>query len=278
MKNFEIRTIDLTSLSELEELLSVSLGYPTSMADEISYFEEESPKGWFYAVDKNEKKLGFIRCFKQGDDWSLGELFVEAGSQDRKLIAEELVKTFLTSNSFSSKHRLRFDVGCDDNDVNDIFKQSAFNIKSQTFHHFELTIPRCLGVKNVEEAHRMAPADEVAKTMSNLHAVSANEAQEWIESGSLRIEMASGQVAAVAKVDIYPQSAKIDRLATHEKFLRQGHARKLMAKISMELSACNIPTLFLKVEDVRGPAIAFYRNFGFEEILEKKQTWHSIHF
>ncbi len=278
MAYFEIRNIDVPSLIALEQLLSLSVGYPTSMADEIGYFEEESPKGWFFASDMHGKKLGFIRSFKQGDDWSCGELFVEAGNQDRKLIAEGLLKTFLANNSFPTKHRLRFDLSSEDYELNEIFNNLELNIQSQTFNHFGLTISPGFHSNVVEAAIRDARPEDVADAMSNLHAVSVGEVQGWIEDGSLRIEMFDSQVAAVAQIAMYPESAEIIRLATHKKFLRQGHARNLMMKITKELAATNIPTLFLKVEDVRLPAIEFYKDFGFEDIPEKKQTWYSIYF
>ncbi|WP_413576189.1 GNAT family N-acetyltransferase [Bdellovibrio sp. HCB290] len=278
MKHFEIKNIDLRSLAEMEQLLSLSVGYPISMADEISYFEEESPKGWFYASEKNGRKVGFIRSFKQGEAWSQGDLYVEASNQDRMAIAKELLQAFLAGNSFPANHRVRFDVPSNDGDLIHVFRHLEANVKSQTFHYFELAIPAGLRPENAEESSHKAKPEHIAEAMSNLHPVSSGEAQEWIDSGSLRIEMVGDQVAAVAQIYIHPQSAEINRIATHKEFLRQGHSRSLLTKISAELSAINIPTLFLKVEDVRTPAIEFYKNFGFEEIHEKQQTWYSIYF
>jgi ribosomal protein S18 acetylase RimI-like enzyme len=278
MKQIEIRNIDMGSLAEMEPLLSSSAGYPTSMEDESDYFREESPEGWFYASEKNGSKVGFIRSFKQDENWSRGDLFVEASTPDRRTIANELLQAFLASNSFPANHRLRFDIQSNDSDLNHIFKRLDLTIKAQTFHHYEFTVPSGLRLNNAEETHQMAKPEHVAETMSNLHPVSSTEAQQWIETGSLRIEMVGEQVAAVAQIYIYPQSAEINRLATHKDFLRQGHSRRLLTKILAELSAIDIPTLFLKVDGVRTPAIEFYKNFGFEEVQEKKQTWYSIYF
>ncbi|MBO9666136.1 MAG: GNAT family N-acetyltransferase, partial [Bdellovibrio sp.] len=255
-----------------------SIGYPTSMPDEISYFEEESPQGWLYAADKDGRKIGFIRSFKQGDEWSHGELFVESNALARKEIAIELLNNFLALNPFSSGHRLRFDFASSDADLNGIFQDLKNKYKSQTFHYFELTIPDRTESQHSEGSYSSANPKEVAETLSNLHPVSEVEAQEWLEDGSLRVEMAGQHIAAVAQINFYPHSAEVIRIATNKKFLRQGYAGTLMAKISEELSARSIRRLFLKVENARTPAINFYKDFGFEEVLERQQTWHSIYF
>lgn len=278
MDHFEINIIDLKTLGTMEALLSASVGYPTSMPDEISYFEEESPKGWLCAADKDGNKVGFIRYFNQGNDWSHGELYVEPKALLRKTIAVELLNSFLALNLFTAGHRLRFDFTSSDGELNGIFKNLKHKYKHQTFHYFEIETSDQSGSQNHEVSCQSVNLKEVAETLSNLHPVSEGEAQDWLGDGSLRIEMSGEHVAAVAQINFYPDSAEVNRIATNKNFLRRGCARSLLEKISKELYARGIKKLFLKVEDVRTPAISFYKAVGFLEVIENKETWHSIYF
>ncbi len=66
-----------------------------------------------------------------------------------------------------------------------------------------------------------------------------------------------------------------NRFATHEKYLRRGFARKLMNVVFQETRVREKERVYLKVEDNRSPAIAFYRSVGFFEKPDKCQSWHS---
>lgn len=90
-----IKVIDLPILQGMESILSSSIGYPTSMSDEIEYYNSEQPMGWFIAQSKNGENIGFIRRLKQGSEWSLAELFVDKAYENRKFVARELLSAFL---------------------------------------------------------------------------------------------------------------------------------------------------------------------------------------
>ncbi|MNJ98581.1 ribosomal-protein-alanine N-acetyltransferase [compost metagenome] len=277
MKNFEIVNINLQLLSAMESLLSESAGYPTGMLDEIEYFQEESPKGWLIALDSEENKIGFVRSFQQGEDWSLGELFIKHECPNRKEIATSLINRFLTENLFPVGHRLRFDFSSMDADLNSMVENLDLHKKSQTFRYFELNVPQ-LNEKPSEAANISANPKIVAEVLSHLHPVSEADAKNWLDSGSVRIQMDGDRIASAAQIYFYPASAEINRIATHGDFLRQGHAKRLMSRICAELVTRDIRKLFLKVEDIRIPAIQCYKSFGFKEISEKRQTWHSLYF
>jgi len=272
-----IQKIGLETLRSMEGILTKSAGYETSMADEIEHFENVNPTGWFLALDSRERHVGFIRCFKQGDDWSTAELYVAGNFSDRQNLAKKLMTSFLEHNHFASSHRLRFDLNAMDVELNAVIEDVNLPHKKQTFLYFEIEAARinsgssALPVETVE-------ATELATVLSYLNPVKESEAKSWLESGSIRVETAGARIASAAQVYFYGDSAEINRIATHGDFLRQGHARKLMAKICAELRARDIPKLFLKVEDVRAPAIGFYKDFGFQEIVGKRQTWHSLYF
>jgi ribosomal protein S18 acetylase RimI-like enzyme len=278
MKQFTIKQIDLTTLEGMEEILSRSIGYSTSIADEVDYYKSESPTGWYVARNMDGENIGFIRRFKQNSELSLVEFYVEKSCKDRKLIANKLLSNFLDSNIFESKHRLRFDLNESDLDLNFTVEEFGCSDKKQVFHYFEIQIPKETGVFLIEEQTTKLNAADVAEALSHLHSVKESDVKSWIESNSIRAIEVDSKIVAAAQVYFYTESAEINRIATHAKYLRQGYAKQLVLKICNELKLSKIQKLFLKVEDSKTPAICFYRNFGFIENLDKKQVWHSKFF
>lgn len=43
-------------LSQIESLLSASAGYPTSIQDELEYFDSEPALSWFVAIDVKSRR------------------------------------------------------------------------------------------------------------------------------------------------------------------------------------------------------------------------------
>jgi ribosomal protein S18 acetylase RimI-like enzyme len=278
MQQFSIKQIDLITLEGMEVILSRSIGYSTSMADEVDYYKSESPTAWFVAQNTNGENIGFIRRLKQNSEWSLAEFYVEQNCIRRKLIASELLSKFLNANVFEYKHRLRFDLAHFDSDLNSAIEEAGCSEKKQIFHYFEMQIPEEKINISIEEQVTQFDAAEVAEVLSHLHPVKESDAKDWIKSKSIIAIDAESKVVAAAQINFYPDSAEINRIATRAESLRQGYAKQLVLKICNELRDRKIQKLFLKVEDVKVPAISFYRNFGFKENLDKKQVWHSKFF
>lgn len=271
-----IQPIDKTTLQEMEPLLSQSIGYPTSMPDEIEYFTTENPKAWFVATDLNNQKIGFVRYFQQNDEWSQAELFVSECA-GRKSVIKSLLGKFLQEIKLPKGHRLKFEFKTADKELNAAFTELDINTKKQTFHHFEMEIAK----KTADIPFQMASevdTEELANVLSHLHPVTEIEVKNWLSKGLIRVQMAGNKIASAAQVNTYPNSVEIVRIATHQDFLRQGHARNLIKTLRAELGQAQIPKLFLKVEDVRVPAIEFYKSMGFQDVSEKMETWHSVHF
>lgn len=271
---FQIFKIDRDILVRIENLLSASAGYQTSMPDELEYFDSESSKNWFVALDKKETPIGFIRCFNQGE-WSQGEVFVSP-RVDRKSIATDLLKKFIESNTFESGHRLRFDVADSDHEFKTCIEQLGLNQKSQTFFYYELELPKKTVIGESQQTDMSAL--EIAETLSNLHPVRLDEVETWIQNKSIRTVSYEGRVTAAAQIFEYGDSAEINRIATNANFLRRGFSKALMQNICNELSQNGVKKLFLKVEDTRKPAINFYESFGFIKNESKTQTWFSKYF
>lgn len=271
---FRISKINRDSLMQIEPLLSAAAGYQTSMSDELEYFDSGSSKNWFMAINKQELPIGFVRSFNQGE-WSQGELFVSP-TVDRSCIATELLKKFIASNTFESGHRLRFDIAGADFEFKSSIEQLGLNQKSQIFFYYQLELPKKFAIDESQEID--AFAQEVTETLCNLHPVKIDDVEEWIQSNSIRTVSYEGKVAAAAQILKYDDSAEIIRIATNSKFLRRGFSRVLMQNICNELSQNGVKKLFLKVEDVRVPAIGFYENFGFVRNDSKTQTWYSKYF
>lgn len=276
MNNVSIQKIDLAALQDMESLLSKSMGGPTSMADEIEYFTEENPSSWLFTTDTQNQKIGFVRYFPQNAEWSQAELFVDE-CVERKSVIRSLLEKFLKNLSFPKGHRLKFEFKALDKDLNTAFDELHADKKKQNFHHFEMVIEAEATPLSSERPEGIC-ADELAKVLSHLHPVTATEAKKWLDNDLIRLQRAGDKIAAAAQVKIYPESAEIVRIATHQDFLRQGHAKSLVESLKSELSVAKVPKIFLKVEDVRTPAIAFYKCIGFQEVTEKKEIWHSLYF
>ncbi len=272
---YAIKEIDLETLLSMESILSASAGYKTNLQEEGNYFSQQLPTGWFVARDGLSRQVAFIRSFRQSDEWSSAELYVDPKIDERGKLAKELLNTFFRENIFLPGHRVRFEIRSSDEDVNSAIEGVERDHKKQTFHFFELSISHELSCSK-KSAPKSHSAQAIAEVLSHLHPVTKEESQRWLDNGTLRFQEIEGCLGCVAQVHLYDTSAEIVRIATHQDFRRQGLAKDLVLKIINELGERKISKLFLKVEDVKKPAIHFYKNFGFNENLEEQQTWHSL--
>lgn len=269
-----ISNIDLEKLKTLGPLFNQSAGYTVSLNDEINYFDPENAKSWFYAADKNGQVLGFIRSFKQNHEWSLGELFVDNNVINRELVAYELLKMFSAKTQLPAGHRLRFDVGTFDQELNKVLIEFGFSESKQNFLYFEKPVSIQKTQHKIFQP-QLNQAKEIADVLSFLNPVTINDVESWIKAGSIRLREDNSQVVSAAQILITNDSIEINRIVTHERFLRCGHAKKLIESIIQESVEIGISKIYLKVEDMRSPAIATYKNLGFIEVKEKSQVWHS---
>jgi ribosomal protein S18 acetylase RimI-like enzyme len=272
----EIQILPITRevLEGMHDVFSASAGYDVTMSYEFEHFESSNPQGWLIAQDSQQRNVGFIRhFFTAGSDWTLGELYLSNALENRKVWAETLLRKFSEIHSFPTKHRLRFDLGIHDRDLNEAIEASGFSEKKQLFHHFELNIPG--EVRSAATIARTADPAQVATALSNLHPVSETEAMAWMKEDSLRILIHNEMVVAAAQIYDRADSVEINRIATHPQALRAGHSKKLMEAIFAEVQAAGKTHMFLKVEDTKKPAIALYKSCGFTEVPDKAQVWHS---
>lgn len=254
----EIRILPITReiLEGMHDVFSASAGYDVTMSYEFDYFESAKPQGWLIAQDSDQQNIGFIRhFFEAGSEWTLGELFLSPHLVNRKTWAEMLLRRFSEIHTFPAKHRLRFDLGIHDRDLNEALEASGFSDKKQLFHHLALNVPTT-DIRTAESVTKTADPIQVAETLSNLHPVSEKDAQAWMKEDSLRILIQNEKVVAVAQIYERGDSVEINRIATHAKALRAGHAKKLMEAVFAEVRSTGKTHIFLKVEDVKKPAIA----------------------
>lgn len=269
----QILKIDRKLLIRMEHLLSASAGYQTSMSDELDYFDSQVPKNWYVAIE-NEEPIGFVRSFNQGE-WSQAELFISSIS-DRIRVGTDLLKNFIETNVFDSGHRLRIDVADSDIELKSCIEKLGLNQKSETYLYYELDLSKNSEIIKTEKTE--ISAIEITETLSHLHPVKLEEVEAWIQNNTIRTVTYEGKVVAAVQIYEYGDSAEINRIATNSKFLRRGFSKVLMQNICSELSEKGFKKLFLKVEDVRKPAINFYENFGFVRNQGKTQTWFSKYF
>lgn len=258
----------------MQDILSESAGYNVNLADEVEYFDPIASIGWYLATTPEGRPVALIRHFKQNSEWSLGELYVKPGIQNRALIASSLLERFQKSVQFPSPHRLRFDIHSHDVDLNSTLKNAGFSERIQIFRYFEWHKGK---TDDAHETHSLSVSDaqEVAEVLSHLNPVSEDEAQKWIENQAIMAIRERGRIVAAAQMYESDDTLEVNRFATHAKYLRQGFARKLMKAIFSESKKRNKKCVYLKVEDIRLPAISFYRSVGFIENQNKCQTWHS---
>ena len=252
-----------------------SAGYQVSMEDELQYYNADSSSGWLVARDCANRNVGFIRRFEQGADWSLGEIFIETTIQDRKSVAQKLLSEFNEKIELPAAHRLRFDISNSDVELNGALEELGFSQKKKEFHHYEIPLISEFRTDTAIVLPTRERAREVAETLSCLHPVTETEAIKWIEEDSIRAVSMENRISSAAQVYDRGCSAEINRIATHSDFMRKGSATTLLHQVCRELRTKGKTTLFLKVENIRQPAISFYKSFGFSEVKEKGQVWHS---
>lgn len=274
-KRMEYSPIARELLFQMQDILNASAGYAVSIADEVEYFDPAASNGWWLAMtsDGGHPKA-FIRHFKQNSDWSLGEIYVSPTIENRAVVAAALLEKFQNSVQFPSSHRLRFDISSHDEHLNRTLIDKGFSEKTQIFRFFEYSN---IGGANSPGGQyaSVGDAQEVAEALSNLHPVSPDEARKWIERKTILTVHDQARVVAAAQIYETDDALEVNRFATHEKHLRRGFARTLMNTVFQEARVRAKKCVYLKVEDNRAPAIAFYRSIGFLEKPNKCQTWHS---
>ncbi len=269
-----ISTLSLEDLKKLASLLNLSARYTVSIEEEIDYYDPEAAKTWFQYQDSSGNTLGFIRQFKQGSDWSIGEIYVNASVSDRKRMALELLKAFNTNIKFPASHRLRFDIWANDEVLNQAIIEFGFSQSQQNFLQYELTVqPQKTHFTKLNP--HPSKAKEIAHVLSFLNPVSEQDVIDWIKSNCIRVFEHNSQIVSAAQISINDDDLEIIRIATHQKFLRQGFAKQLILSLIEEAAELAKSKISLKVEDKKLPAIATYTNLGFVEVKEKSQVWHS---
>ncbi len=259
----------------MQELLSNSMGYSVSMEDELHYYLPENALGWLIARDDKQRNIGFIRSFKQSAEWTLAEFYIDPLFEDRKRVAIQLLKEFKVRANFLPGHRIRFDISFHDADLNLALVETGFSQKKQVFHYFSLSIYNESTAKELNSAIEPDRAQEISEVMSNLHPTTIMDVQKWVKEKTLRIVSDEDRICSVAQIISRGTSAEILRLATNPKCARKGYATQLLKEVCQDLHSRGKTILFLKVESIREPAILFYKQFGFHEIQDKKQIWHS---
>ncbi|RYZ80332.1 MAG: GNAT family N-acetyltransferase, partial [Proteobacteria bacterium] len=196
--------------------------------------------------------------------------------EHREVIVEELLKRYLSANHFEKAHRLRFDFKVVDSKLIAAFKAVGFSQKTQTYLTYELELES--KAAPFQNESKECDAAEVARTLSNLHSVSDDQAVQWIREGSIRTLEVDHEVVAAAHLSFHVPNAEIVRIATKAEYLRLGFAKRLLIALSDELGANGFKKMFLKVESTNEAAIACYQSFGFVVNESKTQTWLSIYF
>lgn len=262
-------------LAQMQDVLTCSAGYEVSLDDELEYFNPLASVGWLAAKSSAGKFLGFVRYFMQNAQWSHAEFYVDPAIDERKAVALQLLTEFKAQAKFDAGHRVRFDVARQDAVLHSALEELGFSTQKQLFHRFELSLVDRVKAPQASPLPGPANAKEIAEVLSNLHPVNEGEVLKWLSEGSIRIHSIENRIASAAHLCVHGASAEIVRIATHVDLTRRGSATKLLNQICQELAAQGIKLLYLKVESVRLPAIAFYKKFGFKENEFKSQTWHS---
>lgn len=266
--------IDRDTLKDIHNLLSLSAGYHISIEDELEYFDPEVARNWMLAKDVDGRNLGFIRSFQQGSDWSLGELYVDQSCTNRREAAEALLESFKSRAKFNSGHRLRFDIRIQDSELNDAIVACGFSQKRQTFFHFETSTLKS-AKELVFSKPTLSQVHEIVKILNFLNPVADTDVLEWVTDGQILVAMHDLKIVSAAHISESDDAIEIVRIATHASFLRKGYAIKLISQILHEASEKRKSYVYLKVEDIRAPAIATYKKAGFIERKSKSQIWHS---
>jgi ribosomal protein S18 acetylase RimI-like enzyme len=274
MQDLSIIPIDRETLIQMQDILSLSAGYHVSMEDELQYFEPNNSSGWLVAESEQNLILGFVRNLNHGLDWSLTELYVNFNIKNRNVIAHNLIAEFKKKTQFQSGYRLRFDVLKIDAELNDVIIAEGLSQKVQLFRHFQMPIGNSTyqEYKNVDTINIC----EVTECLCHLNPVTEPEVQAWVASDQIRIVMDNFHVVAAAQIFINEDSIEINRIATHPQSQRQGKAYQLIQEIYNEAAHKEKKLIYLKVEDIRKPAIALYLKSGFMEVKNKAQLWHSF--
>lgn len=265
----------------MQGILSLSAGYEVGLSSEFEHFKPEKARAWLAAESLNGQIVGFIRHFDQGNDWSLGEIFVELELPQREEVARHLLSKFKSEAKFPAGHRLRFDVLRKDTKLNQLVVELGYSENRQVFRHYVRNIQPFAG-KRVP-AFESGKVDEqgvpeIASVLCHLHPAREDEVRNWISSGTIRVLREGADVVAAAQIYSTRSAIEINRFATHIAFLRHGYGKRLLDEIVKEAQHLSKSIVYLKVEEIRTAAIGLYQKSGFIEQEDLAQIWHSSYF
>lgn len=75
-----------------------------------------------------------------------------------------------------------------------------------------------------------------------------------------------GRVAAFAVGRVIADEAEVMKIATREKYRKQGIAREMMSELLEKMRGKGAVTCYLEVASHNAAAIALYKSFGFEKV------------
>ena len=87
------------------------------------------------------------------------------------------------------------------------------------------------------------------------------------------VNLSSHAIAAFAVTSLLPPQAELEIVAVAPEFQRQGLARLLFAALKNELQARHVTEVSLEVRASNGPALALYKQLGFEETARRPRYY-----
>ncbi|MGP4123115.1 MAG: ribosomal protein S18-alanine N-acetyltransferase [Sodalis sp. (in: enterobacteria)] len=84
------------------------------------------------------------------------------------------------------------------------------------------------------------------------------------------------RIAAFAITKTVLNEASLFNIAVHPKFQQQGHASALLNHLIAKLKERQVLTLWLEVRQSNTPAIALYRELGFNEISIRRHYYPAV--
>jgi ribosomal protein S18 acetylase RimI-like enzyme len=265
----------IESFSILKNLLDQSAGYLVSIEDEIEYFNRITATSWHYAVDKNERPIGFIRLFRQSGGFCPGEFYVPLDTENREVVINSLLTNFLERFNFQLKDRVRFAISMSDLASISILKSAGFTSRIEEYHYYEKIIIESKNNNGILVTPSLEHFEKTKKTLLQIHDFSDEEIKEAIKEKRILALVSNEIFSVISRFGRSDDKAEIIEIVTDKDYRNQGLGLNFLNLMTDHFSILGIKSIYLFVKEDNKAAIRLYEKANFIKNNKKSQIWLS---
>jgi ribosomal protein S18 acetylase RimI-like enzyme len=260
----EVLPITKDDLHTLEPLLRASFGRDDfDLADELAYFPDPAPNGWFW-VRADGEALGFLRHYEAGNNVRVAELYPLETNALRLLLEH-----FKTQHGLTSDDRLRFDFNASTRFLEPVLDEFCTITETRTTYRFR----KPLEPRDLESVRPVLEDDypHLIRILAALRPFDLETLRAYADRDALHVVRADGMPVAAALTEQKPDGVlEIVALATDANQRQHGHGKALMQQLEASADARAIE---FGVIASNHAAIALYESADYRRLEDATEIW-----